>query len=86
MVSVGIRELKAKLSSYVLRVKDGETVIVTDHGKEVAMLGPISPTLAFAHRLVKEGKAKWGGGKPKGYTDVKIKGKPISETVLEDRR
>jgi len=86
MVSVGIRELKAKLSSYVLKVKEGETVIVTDHGKEVAVLGPISPSVALAQRLVKEGKAKWGGGKPKGYTDVKIKGKPISDTVLEDRR
>lgn len=86
MVTVGIRELKAKLSSYVLKVKDGETIIVTEHGKEVAVLGPISPSVALAQRLVKEGKAKWGGGKPRGYTDVKIKGRPISDTVLEDRR
>src|SRR5512139_2698768 len=81
MVSVGIRELKEKLSSYVLKVKQGETIVVTDHGKEVAILGPISQERALMMRLVKEGKAKWGGGKPKGYTDVRIKGKPISDTV-----
>jgi prevent-host-death family protein len=86
MVSVGIRELKERLSSYVLKVRNGETIIVTDHGKEVALLGPISPSVALAQRLVKEGKAKWGGGKPKGLRGVKIKGKPISDTVLEDRR
>jgi len=86
MVSVGIRELKEKLSSYVLKVKHGETIVVTDHGKEVAILGPISSERVVAMQLIKEGKAKWGGGKPQGYTDVKIKGKPISDTVLEDRR
>lgn len=86
MVSVGIRELKERLSSYVLKVKHGETIVVTDHGKEVAILGPISAERAVAMQLIKEGKAKWDGGKPRGYTDVKVKGKPISDTVLEDRR
>ena len=86
MVSVGIRELKERLSSYVLKVKHGETIVVTDHGKEVAILGPISPERSGAMQLVKEGRAKWFGGKPRGYTDVTIKGKPISDTVREDRR
>ena len=86
MVSVGIRELKERLSSYVLKVKHGETIVVTDHGKEVAILGPISSERSAAMQLVKEGKAKWIGGKPRGYTDVTIKGKPISDTVREDRR
>ena len=86
MVSVGIRELKEKLSSYVLKVKHGETIVVTDHGKEVAILGPISSERVVAMQLIKEGKAKWVGGKPRGYTDVKIKVKPISDTVIEDRQ
>jgi prevent-host-death family protein len=86
MVTVGIRELKAKLSSYVLKVKNGETIIVTERGKDVAILEPISPAREAMMRLVREGKAKWGGGKPKGVRGVKIKGKPLSDTVLEDRR
>jgi hypothetical protein len=32
------------------------------------------------------GKAKWSGGKPKGITGLKIKGTPLAETVLEERR
>ncbi|MFZ3089616.1 MAG: hypothetical protein WA240_03240 [Nitrospirota bacterium] len=37
--------------------------------------------------LVKEGLAVWKGGKPAGSRrPVKIKGKSVSEIVLEDRR
>jgi hypothetical protein len=32
------------------------------------------------------GMAKWSGGKPKGKPGLKIKGKPLAETVLEERR
>jgi antitoxin (DNA-binding transcriptional repressor) of toxin-antitoxin stability system len=35
-----VRELKARLSEYLRRVRDGETVLVTDHGVVVAELGP----------------------------------------------
>ena len=31
MISVGIQELKTKLSSYVDRVSQGEKVVITDH-------------------------------------------------------
>src|SRR3954468_19046176 len=38
---VGIRELRQNLSIYVERVKDGETLEVTEHGRPVAELGPL---------------------------------------------
>jgi antitoxin (DNA-binding transcriptional repressor) of toxin-antitoxin stability system len=38
--SVGIRELKDKLSAYVREVQAGEVVQVTDHGHVVAELRP----------------------------------------------
>jgi len=38
--SVGVRELKAHLSSYLRRAKEGETVEITDRGRVVAELGP----------------------------------------------
>ncbi|MEX2238419.1 MAG: type II toxin-antitoxin system prevent-host-death family antitoxin [Dehalococcoidia bacterium] len=38
MVSVGIRELKNNLSRYLVRVRDGETVVVTDRGKPIARI------------------------------------------------
>jgi prevent-host-death family protein len=40
MLSIGIKELKAKLSEYVRAARAGETVLVTDRGEVVAALGP----------------------------------------------
>jgi antitoxin (DNA-binding transcriptional repressor) of toxin-antitoxin stability system len=40
MRSVGIREVKAKLSEYLRYVRRGETVLVTDHGVVIAQLAP----------------------------------------------
>jgi len=86
MISVGIRDLKAKLSSYVDKVCHGEKVVITEHGKEVALIIPISNERITVKSLISNGKAKWSGGKPKGLKGIKIKGKPLSRTVLEERR
>lgn len=41
MKSVGLRELKNRLSEYVREVRSGETVLVTDRGEVVAeMIAP----------------------------------------------
>lgn len=37
-MSVGIRELKAKLSEYISRAANGELIVVTDRGRPVARL------------------------------------------------
>lgn len=86
MISVGIRELKAKLSGYVNKVRLGEEIVVTDRGKEIARVIPISRERNAVKRLVESGRASWTGGKPEGIRGIKIKGKPLSKTVLEDRR
>ncbi len=86
MVAVGVRELKAKLSRYIARVESGEEVVVTERGKEVAILCPISTERRMVQDLVRTGKARWRGGKPRGLEGVRIKGGPVSRTVLESRR
>ncbi|KAF0221274.1 MAG: prevent-host-death [Geobacteraceae bacterium] len=86
MLTVGIKELKAKLSSYVEKVGAGEEVVVTDHGKEVALLVPISKERQAVRALMDSGKVQWSGGKPKGTSGVRTKGKPLADTVLEERR
>ncbi len=86
MISVGIKELKTRLSSYVDKVRGGEEVVITEHGKEVALVVPISRERKAIKMLIDSGKAKWSGGKPEGLENVRIKGKPLSRTVLEDRR
>ena len=36
---------------------------------------------------LREGRAAWSGGKPRGAARrIRVRGKPLSETVLEDRR
>ena len=38
--SVGVRELRQNLSRYLERVKAGEALVVTEHGRHVARLIP----------------------------------------------
>lgn len=86
MFTVGIKELKAGLSGYVDKASRGETVVITDRGKEVALIVPISEERHALACLVESDKAKWAGGKPAGMKGIRIKGKPLSSTVLEERR
>lgn len=86
MISVGIRELKAKLSSYVDKVRNGEEVIITEHGQEVGVIVSISRERTALRSLVESGKVHWTGkGKPEGISGIRLRGKPLSETVLEER-
>ena len=54
--SVGVADLRQNLSRYLERVASGERLLVTDHNRPVAELGP-PPTTAMARdRLVAEGR------------------------------
>ncbi len=85
MNSVGIRELKANLSSYVAKVRNGERIIITDHGQEAGIIIPISEERKLIISLKKAGKAQWSGNKPNGIKGIKVKGKALSDTILEAR-
>jgi len=86
MISVGIKELKEKLSGYVNKVRHGEEIVVTDRGKEIALVVPLSRERSAVKHLVGSGRAVWTGGKPVGVKGIKAKGGPVAKTVLEDRR
>lgn len=86
MNTVGIRELKARLSSYIDKARNGQQIVITDHGIEVAVLNPVTPERRAIMSLVKEGDAHWSGGRPRGLDGIKIRGKAISETILEERQ
>jgi prevent-host-death family protein len=53
--TVGVRELRQNLSVYLDDVKRGRSLIVTEHGRRVAILQP-PPPLTTLERLVAEGK------------------------------
>ena len=86
MIAVGIRELKMRLSEYVRKAARGEEIAVTDRGREVAFLVPVTRERRALNRLVDDGKARMPVGKPRGARGLSAKGKPVSDTVIEDRR
>jgi prevent-host-death family protein len=55
---VGVRELRQNLSVYLDRVKQGETLEVTEHGQPIAQLGP-RPTkpVSIIDQMIADGRA-----------------------------
>ncbi len=86
MKTVGLRQLKTRLSDYVSQCRDGEHIIITDRGREVAELVPLSAARRTMNKLREAGRVQWNGGKPKGSRGYSVRGKPVSETVIENRR
>ncbi len=56
MTRVGIAELRRNLSVYLQRVARGERLLVTDHNRPVAELGPPPSTGAALDRLIADGR------------------------------
>jgi prevent-host-death family protein len=83
--TVGIKELRAQLSSYVETVSSGNRIVITDHGHEVALMVPVSGERLLIKSMIEAGRAHWSGGKPEGMAEIEIKGKLLSETILEER-
>ncbi len=87
-VRVGTRELKNKLSEYMRRVKAGETITVTEHGKTIGQIVPIKATIRERiQAMAAAGQAEWNGQKLKPYRPkaVNKSGKLLSDLVSEDR-
>lgn len=85
---VGTRELKNKLSEYLRRVKAGETITVTEHGRAIGQIIPASTTVEEKMKaMTASGRVEWNGSKPRTYqTKVKNTGKrQLSDLVAEDR-
>lgn len=85
---VGVRELRQNLSVYLRRVKDGETLEVTEHGHLVARLAPVPPErMSVLDRLIAEGRATPAKG---NLADLPppiklLPGKPLSQILMEMR-
>jgi prevent-host-death family protein len=85
----GVRDLKNKLSHYLREVKKGRSVMITERGKIVATIVPVQERAAVEKlkQLARSGLGTWRGGKPKGASrSVVVKGKPVGDIVLEERR
>ena len=75
MKTAAVSQLKATLSKYLDRVKAGEEVLVTDRGKPIARIVPLSSERQqvppHLRDLERAGLARIGSGKlPEGFWDV----------------
>ncbi len=87
---IGSRELKTRLGTYLRRVREGETLVISDRGRPVAelrpMVKPASSLEARLQQLAAQGVITLGSGRPlRPFKPLRIKGPPLSQTVMEDR-
>jgi len=86
---VGARELKVRLGSYLRRVRQGQTLVVTDRGRPVAELRPMprGGRDAVLARLAAEGTVTRPTKRAlSAFRPVDLeKGASLSGAVLEDR-
>ena len=90
MQTVSIRDLKNELSAYLRRVKAGTRIIVTDRGRPIAELGPLRegevPMEERLQQMAEAGEIIAPQGKGfSGFQPIKIKGPPLSKTILDER-
>jgi prevent-host-death family protein len=89
---MGLREANQQFSKAIKAVKQGKEVILTERGKPIAMIKPLEPKEdqeAVIRRLEAEGilrpAAKRGPMPTPSWKPIRIKGKPMSQTISEER-
>jgi prevent-host-death family protein len=89
---LGLREANQHFSKAVKAVRAGKEVVLTERGRPIAVIRPISADTtdeAALQAMVDEGLVKAAPRKgptpPPRWRPAKVKGKPLSRTVTEDR-
>ncbi|CAN5806465.1 type II toxin-antitoxin system Phd/YefM family antitoxin [soil metagenome] len=86
MDRVGVRDLKQNASRVLDRVKAGETVTVTEHGRPVALLTPL-PDVDDYERLIETGDVLIGSQDILAGTPVDVGGRArMSDDLAALRR
>ena len=75
MEPVNLKEARRRLGTLVRAAARGESIVITVRGKEAARLGPLE-------RKTTKGFPDLGEFRK----SIKLKGKPMSKTVVEMRR
>jgi prevent-host-death family protein len=88
--TVGARELKTRLGTYLREVRRGRTIVVTERGEPVAELRPLELATkgveAQLDRLVALGLVSRSSRVPlRRFRPIRHRGRPLSETIADDR-
>jgi prevent-host-death family protein len=91
-MKLGLREANQHFSRAIKAVRAGREVVLTDRGQPIAVIKPIKAAdaqEAALHAMADEGlitlPARRGPLPASRWRPVKAKGRPVSETVIEDR-
>jgi prevent-host-death family protein len=85
---VGIRSLKARLSSYLRQVKEGGSIVITEHGKPIGQIVPVKvPKPERVRQLIQAGIASWSGQKLRPVRHrPRVRGKrTVADLLVENR-
>lgn len=85
---VGVRNLKAELSSHLRRVKTGDTVLITERGNPIGRIVPAGTSVEERmKKMVAAGLASWSGQRLQPIKPpAKVRGKrSLADLLLEDR-
>lgn len=88
-LNVGIRELKNHLSGFLDRVKAGEEITVTEHGRPIARLTSISPDVDRMALLVEAGIVVPPLQAQRRLPSKRVRlapGMPLNEVVAQQRQ
>ena len=91
-MKLGLREANQQFSKAIKAVRAGREVVLTDRGQPIAVIKPIKDKDALGAALqamTDEGfikpPARKGPTPAPRWRPVKVKGQPLSQTVIDDR-
>ena len=89
---LGLREANQRFSQTIKAVRAGKEVILTDRGRPIAVITPIKDEGgrdALLQTMAEQGlitvAARKGPMPTPRWRPVKVKGKPVSQTIIDDR-
>ncbi len=87
MNTAGVAQLKARLSSYLKRVKAGQEVLITERGVPVAKLTPLDGEewrKTRRERLARAGLIRLGRGRlPRSFFSTPLPARPDGPSLLD---
>jgi prevent-host-death family protein len=89
-MKLGLREANQHFSKAIKAVRAGKEVVLTERGQPIAVIKPIKdqdPPDAALTRMAEEGLVvlpSRNGPLPR-FEPVRITGRPVSQTIIEDR-
>jgi len=91
-MKLGLREANQQFSKAIKAVRAGKEVVLTERGHPIAVIKPIKEQdaqEAALQAMADEGlirpAARKGPMPAPRWRPVRVKGKPLSQTVIEDR-